>query len=535
MVRHLLIGMSLLLGAGATLAAPPAGQWKLRLAEGGQPLTFLISFSETEGKWVGDFISSAPPLQVEPTITQVTVNDSHLTFRLRFRNVDLTSFDGIVAADGSKITGTLAPPVGVPQLTEMKPSQLKNLNDPFALAQETFQQSTVGPDLFNSGFIILSEAAAKKLSEADARAIAERMTKAAQTYGPRWERTIALRLANDLAGQPGFTDIALAQAQRAERMLTEDATPAVTMAVMDTLAHVLDKAGKADEAKKYRTLAARLELRDFAESQKSSPLADAPVHAGRKAKSDRAVLVEIFTSADAPPAVAVDLAEAAILKSFQPSEVVVVAYQLHRPTANPLAAKEGMLRTEHYLKSRSITALPAVLVDGKAVEVEGGTAATAQTDFDAIRKRIEKQLELPSPAKLTLTASATETGFSAKATVTDLEKPGDKVFLRFALVESRIRYSGISSTRYHLNTLRAMPGGAQGFPLTAKTGEQTVTIDLAALRTAIGKDLQEFVETSGVDFRSPDRPLALANLKLIAFIQDDATQEVLQAVQVELK
>lgn len=535
MVRLLFVGMGLLLAASSSWAAPPAGLWKLRLSEGGQPLTFLLNFSEVEGKWVGDFISSSPPLQVEPTITQVTVQDKHLTFRLRFRNVDLTSFDGIVAPDGSKITGTLAPPVGVPQLTELKPSKLKNLNDPFTLAQETFEQATGGPDLFNSGFIILSEAAAQKLSEADVRAIADRMTKAAQTYGPRWERTVALRLANDLATQPGFVDVALAQARRAERMLTEEATPAVSMAVMDTLALVYDKAGKADEAKKYRTLAARLELRDYAESAKASPLADAPAYAGRKAKSDRAVLVEIFTSADAPPAVAVDLAQAAILKSFQPAEVVVVAYQLHRPTANPLAAKEGMLRTEHYLKSRSITALPAVLIDGKAVEVAGGTAAAAQADFDAIRKRIEEQLEKPSPVKLTLTASATETGFSAKATFADLEKPGEKVFLRFALVESRIRYSGISSTRYHLNTLRAMPGGVQGFPLTAATGEQTVTIDPAALRTAIGKDLQEFVETSGVDFRTADRPLALTNLKLIAFIQDDATQEVLQAVQVELK
>lgn len=535
MVRLLLMGMGLLLGTGSAIAAPPAGLWKLRLSEGGQPLTFLLNFAEVDGKWTGDFISSSPPLQTEPTIADVQVKDDHLTFRLRFRNIDLTSFDGIVAKDGSKITGTLAPPVGVPQLTELKPSKLKNLNDPFTLAQETFEQATTGPDLFNSGFVILGEAAMKKLSEADVRAIADRMVKASREYGPRWERTIALRLASDLAGQTGFTDVALTQAQRAERMLTDEASPAVSMAVMDTLAHVLEKAGKSEEAKKYRSLAARLELRDYADVQKSSPLAGVAAFAGRKAMSDRAVLVEIFTSADAPPAVAVDLAQAAILKNFKPSEVVVVAYQLHRPTANPLAAKEGMLRTEHYLKSRSITALPAVLVDGKAVEVEGGTATAAQADFDAIRKRIEAQLELPSPVKLTLTASATDKGFSAKATVADLEKPGEKLFLRFALVESRIRYSGVSNTRYHLNVLRAMPGGVQGFPLTAKTAEQTVTIDPAALRTAIGKDLNDFVETSGVDFRTPDRPLALANLKLIAYVQDDETQTVLQAVQVELK
>ena len=37
------------------------------------------------------------------------------------------------------------------------------------------------------------------------------------------------------------------------------------------------------------------------------------------------------------------------------------------------------------------------------------------------------------------------------------------------------------------------------------------------------------------DFPHADRPLAFANLKLITFVQNDATGEVLQAVQVDLK
>ena len=43
-----------------------------------------------------------------------------------------------------------------------------------------------------------------------------------------------------------------------------------------------------------------------------------------------------------------------------------------------------------------------------------------------------------------------------------------------------------------------------------------------------------FAERQG-EFPRPDRPLALKNLKLVAFVQNDETREVLTAVQIDLE
>ena len=124
--------------------------------------------------------------------------------------------------------------------------------------------------------------------------------------------------------------------------------------------------------------------------------------------------------------------------------------------------------------------------------------------------------------------------FSAKATVSDLEAPGEKVMLRFGLAEERIRYTGGNGLRYHHMVVRAMPGGAKGVALTKKTHEQSVTIDPDAIKAALTKSLDDFAKEK-TPFPRTDRPLALRNLKLVALVQNDATKEILHAVQVDLE
>jgi hypothetical protein len=78
-----------------------------------------------------------------------------------------------------------------------------------------------------------------------------------------------------------------------------------------------------------------------------------------------------------------------------------------------------------------------------------------------------------------------------------------------------------------------MPGGIKGFPLTNKSAEQTVSFDPNELKKELRKYLEDFAHTEE-PFPRADRPLALKNLKLIAFVQNDATKEILQAVQVDV-
>lgn len=511
----------------------PAGSWKLAVPlDQGEEVIFLLAFTEQDGKWVGDYIASSAELRVKPTFTALAVNGDAIKFTLGIMGRDLVSFDGLVSKDKKKIAGSMSVLGGRLQLTELHPSKLKALDDPFALARETLTQVESGPVLFEAAFDVLARAAAKKLPADEVRGIVERVNKAAAGYGPRWEREVALKLTGTLAGQEGLADVALAQARRAERLLT-DADDAITrIQVLDALAQVLTKAGKADEAKTYTAQVAKLEARDYAEYAKTSPPFKPEPFAGRKAKSDRAVLVEVFTGAECPPCAAVDLAFDGLMKSYKLGEAVLLQYHCHIPAPDPLTSPDAEERMKYY--GEQITGAPTTFIGGKLGQPGGGPAAASEKKYKAFRTQIDEGLEKPAGAKLALTlAKGEKGGLTAKANVTDLDTPGDKVMLRFALAEERVRYAGGNGIRYHHMVVRAMPGGAKGVPLTKKSQEQTVTIDPDELKAVLAKYMDDFTKAEG-PFPRADRPLGLKNLKLVAFIQNDETKEVLTATQIDL-
>jgi hypothetical protein len=192
-----------------------------------------------------------------------------------------------------------------------------------------------------------------------------------------------------------------------------------------------------------------------------------------------------------------------------------------------------MKRLEDYYADQ-VRGAPTIFIGGKLGEAGGGPAAAAEKKYTSFRKQIEEGLDKAPGVKIGLTlAKGEKGGFTAKAAVNDLEMPGEKMSLRFALAEERVRYTGGNGVRYHHMVVRSMPGGAKGFPLTKKAAEQTVTFNLDDVRAEQSK----YLDTFGKDvspFPRPDRPLALNNLKLIAFVQNDATREVLHAVQVDV-
>jgi len=525
---------ALLLAVPALPAAEnPAGNWKLKLpTQGGKSVTFLMAFSESEGKWVGDYLGTNAQIKAEPKIKNFKLNGDHVSFELAITADVAFSFDGAVAKGGQKISGTLANGTNSPILAEMAPSKLKRIADPFDLARENFEQADAGIDLFENGFDIAGQVAEKKLTAEDARGIADKLNKAAIAYGPRWERTVALRLANEFAAQAGFAEVALVQARRAERSMTDDEPVNAQLEVLETLVKVLTKAGKPEDAKKYAVPIQNLGLRDVADYAKETMKFEMPEYKGRMAKSDRVVLMELFTSSEDGNAVASSIAFDALLKTFKPSELIVVQYHFPFANAEPLSTPEGEDRIRLY--QEGIQGVPGIFLNGKPVSLRGAGAAGAKATYNGLRKLIEEALEKPATAKIAVAITKDDKGgFSAKANVSELEKPGDKVFLRFLLVEERIRYVGGNGVRFHQSVVRSMPGGAKGIALTMKNQEVTATIVPDEIRGKLNKYLDDFAKKA--DFPKPDRPMDLRNLKLVAIVQDDATGEVLNAAQVEVK
>ncbi len=520
--------------SGTALAAPDdspaAGRWKFRIPQGEDELTFLFAFSQSEGKWVGDFLGSSAKLKSEPTVERLSVVGDKVAFAIAFGGREVFTFDGVLAKDGKKIGGSYSQSGGPLRLTEMFPSKLKKADDPVDLARENLQQLEAGPALFDAGFTVLSQAAAKKLPADEVRQVVDKLAKASAGYGSRWDNATTLKVAGVLAEQEGYGDIALTQIRRAERGLSDDAPVAQQMEVFETLGRVLGKAGKPDEAKKYAGMVTKLEARDFAEYVKETRAFEATPYAGRKAKGDRVALVEVFTGAECPPCAGVDVACDALQSSYKPTELIVLNYHLHVPSPDPLTSFDCLERAGLY--AEQITGAPAIFFNGKPGPKGGGPVAAAKSKFAEYRAELDKLLETPATAKVTLSVTPGDKGFTAKATA-EVDTPGDKVALRFALVEERVRYRGGNGIRYHTAVVREMPGGVKGTPLTKKTQDVTATINVAELRVKLAKSLDEYAKTEG-EFPRPDRPLALTNLKLVAFVQNDATGEVLQATQVSV-
>jgi hypothetical protein len=243
------------------------------------------------------------------------------------------------------------------------------------------------------------------------------------------------------------------------------------------------------------------------------------------------VLAVVFTGAQAPPAVASMMAAAALLNTFKPTEVAVVQYHLHMIQADPLTCSEGEERYGCYQKD--IKSLPVTVLNGKVLVEGRGGPEDAQERYDDLVEEIGPRLEEEAKASLKVKATRKGAKVSITAEVSKLTVKGDDVRLRLVLVEPTVSYKGANKQTIHDNVARAMPGGAEGIALPNRTARKTVTVDLKDLRKKITEYLNKVKAMR--EFPNKERPLELKNLRVIAFIQNDATGEVLQAAQADVE
>src|SRR5262249_37176998 len=147
-------------------------------------------------------------------------------------------------------------------------------------------------------------------------------------------------------------------------------------------------------------------------------------YAGRKGKSDRVVLVELFTDAQCPPCVAPDLASGALIKTFKPSEVALLQYHVHVPLPDPLANQDNESRLEHYAGEDG--GAPTIVFNGKLGPEGGGSADEAQEKYKEYFDILRTLLETPSKAKVEASAKRQGNIIDITAEVSGLEQPGEK-------------------------------------------------------------------------------------------------------------
>lgn len=259
---------------------------------------------------------------------------------------------------------------------------------------------------------------------------------------------------------------------------------------------------------------------------KSLPKFDATPFERPKTREPRLVLAELFTGAECPPCVGIDLAFEAALERFKPQDLALLIYHQHLPGPDPMTNPS----TEKRLRFYNVRGVPTHYIDGKTDGAGGAGADQAVRYFTrGISPAIEKAFAVQPEARLDLKASVTGSGISVRASVGRVASKSDKLRLHIVLAEERLRYHGGNGIRYHRMVVRAMAGAdANGFAVPAgKSARAEWVFDLTKILAENRKFIDEFLSkpfrggTEKPTFSSRMDDIDPKRLVVVAFVQDE--------------
>jgi hypothetical protein len=382
--------------------------------------------------------------------------------------------------------------------------------------------------VFDAGLNLLRGTAKSKVEADKVRQWATILKQAAEKHDPRWHNEIVTQIAEILAPNKEYGSITLEFAQAAEKQLPTDAAANQQSRVLKALLAGQRFAGKGDTGETQARLDKVEAILDKEYYVKVPPL-KAEAFAGRKGSSDRAVVMELFTGAQCPPCVAADVAFDALAKAYKPSELILLQYHLHIPGPDPLTNADSEARMDMYRKQfpEQIRGTPSTAFNGKPQAGGGGALRDAERKLTEYRGIIDSALEEPAGAKVKTTATSSGDKINVKVDVSDLREDAANLRLCVALLEENVRYVGSNKLRFHHFVVRALPTGAEGVALPAKGQPFTTSIDLKELRDKLTKYLDDYGENTR-PFPNSDRPMVFQNLRVVAFLQDATTKEIVQ-------
>ncbi len=515
-----------------------SGNWKISILQKGNQMPFwLLSLEIKGGKLNGTVETLAG--KVTTILMDAKINGDLLEYTLKLANGEMYSFQGKAPKAGAKkIFGSLAGgTLIIPAIMEATSAKTG-----FEMEREIVLRTPNDPRVFNTVLSLISQASEQKVPAKEVQEWADTALRSAVNYGPRWQLDVAQELVEALlmtaatptgkgAKSEGYPTVAVEIARKAQSLMDAKAPLQARLGLLTGYASALRQAGQGDQLKDLEKRLEFMENQAYTEYKSGAEEFKVAKFAGRKLKGNRAVLVELFTGAQCPPCVAADLAFDTIPRAYDAKEIVLLQYHLHIPKADALTNNQTEERADFY--GDKIRGTPTVLFNGRVVAGVGGGIDDVEEVFGDLRKAIDPLLEIPAGAQIQLSAARKADKIQIKANVQGLEKPGDKMKLRLALVEDWTRYKGRNGLSYYHNVVRSFPGGIAGLALTKKDMEQTATVDLNELRTTLNKYLDK--TAMEVSFLDSQRPMRLRNLSIVAFVQNDATQEILQAAKVAVK
>jgi hypothetical protein len=262
----------------------------------------------------------------------------------------------------------------------------------------------------------------------------------------------------------------------------------------------------------------------------SGPLGPQSIDVRRAVGDDRIVLMELFTGAECGPCVAADRAFDDLAEALRPTELITLQYHLHIPAPDPLTNPDAVARAAYY----DVASTPSTFFNGRLLARGGGPPDHARKKFNQYRRVIEGLRRGSRKASIELEARRLGDEVRIRATA-EIPKAveGCQPRLRLALVENEVPYDGGNGLKTHRRVVRAQPGGADGYALEDGRRQTACVVHLDQIRSRLGAYLAEYPALPGTRGAFPRALPAVGfrRLSVIAFVQDDASKEVLHAVE----
>jgi hypothetical protein len=514
-----------------------AGTWKLTYVDGDRLVTFwFLTLEKKDGKWTGKAVSTptAPPATVESV--QLQNDNLRINLELALVSMKLSLQFKVPAGEAKKLHGVIAHDQGAiaAELVRAKAGDAEKTDvvkevqpikdESFALLKKAIADTQGEMATFAYAQQLVGLATVERADLAELKSALAPALAAAARHGPDWVREVRLGLAYGLSKQNTSAALGEELARLALKEMKAETDIELYLRAQTILADAVRLQNKTAELAKIQESITDLEVKGHEANEKAGPGFKADKSEPRK--GNRAVLVELFTGAQCGPCVAADLAFEGLARSHQGNGVQLLQYHMHIPRPDPLTIEDAEKRANYY--ENGFKGTPTIFFNGKADEGGGGSKNAAGWKYDQYRKIIEPMLAAKTDIQLTVEATKTGDEIRATAKATGF-KASEKLRLRLALVEPWVRYAGSNGVIYHVHVVRALLGGPDGFDPAKKNGTAAAKINLRAWRDQTDHFLEQYRSLDG------QRPFFLRNLRVVAFLQDDATREVLQAADTAVK
>lgn len=262
------------------------------------------------------------------------------------------------------------------------------------------------------------------------------------------------------------------------------------------------------------------------------------------ANNPRVVLAEFVTGAGCEPCTAVDISFDAVLERYSRRDVIMIAYHMHAPTSDPMSNHSAQARHKYY----GAVGAPTIYLDGKNFKPGEGLGTESERVYRNLDAALLERLDRPADAALRLQAKLDGSVLNVEAKGESINRSDSELRLHLALVEDEVSYSGENGLRFHPMVVRnlARHDGAEDYGF-AFSGSQPASIayafDLERITAENLKYYDDYIadmkarlgDRFKVSFKEKRYLINRDRLSVVAFVQDEKTKDILQAVYLKVE